>query len=144
MPTQHNVSKAFTSNGLLSGLRAIGFPKPTINCGSIQTTDTTRPPRKDEENGQEYYFISNDAMTKCITGNELLEYGSFQGFMFGTKIETIQKIHEQGKIAVLDVEPQVGIEITIYTNPRLAEHGICFRCQMNNKMAWLLFLLCRH
>uniref|UniRef100_A0A8C7KNV6 MAGUK p55 scaffold protein 1 n=1 Tax=Oncorhynchus kisutch TaxID=8019 RepID=A0A8C7KNV6_ONCKI len=67
---------------------------------------TTRPPRKDEENGQEYYFISNDTMTKCITGNELLEYGSFQGFMFGTKIETIQKIHEQGKIAVLDVEPQ--------------------------------------
>nr|XP_046172651.1 55 kDa erythrocyte membrane protein-like [Oncorhynchus gorbuscha] len=67
---------------------------------------TTRPPRKDEENGQEYYFISNDTMTKCITENELLEYGSFQGFMFGTKIETIQKIHEQGKIAVLDVEPQ--------------------------------------
>ncbi|XP_064837311.1 55 kDa erythrocyte membrane protein-like [Oncorhynchus masou masou] len=67
---------------------------------------TTRPPRKDEENGQEYYFISNDAMTKCITGNELLEYGSFQGFMFGTKMETIQKIHEQGKIALLDVEPQ--------------------------------------
>ncbi|XP_031664619.1 55 kDa erythrocyte membrane protein isoform X1 [Oncorhynchus kisutch] len=98
--------KAFTFNGLLSGLRAIGFPKPIINCGSIQTTDTTRPPRKDEENGQEYYFISNDTMTKCITGNELLEYGSFQGFMFGTKIETIQKIHEQGKIAVLDVEPQ--------------------------------------
>ncbi|XP_035627942.1 55 kDa erythrocyte membrane protein-like [Oncorhynchus keta] len=67
---------------------------------------TTRPPRKDEENGQEYYFISNDTMTKCITENELLEYGSFQGYMFGTKIETIQKIHEQGKIAVLDVEPQ--------------------------------------
>ncbi|CAB1316140.1 unnamed protein product, partial [Coregonus sp. 'balchen'] len=42
---------------------------------------TTRPPRKDEENGQEYFFISNDAMTKCITGNELLEYGSFQGFI---------------------------------------------------------------
>lgn len=72
-------------------------------------TDTTRPQRKDEENGQEYYFISNDAMTKCISGNELLEYGSFQGNMFGTKIETIQKIHEQGKIALLDVEPQVSI-----------------------------------
>lgn len=143
MPTQHHVSSAFTSSGLLSGLRTICFPKPTINCGSIQTTDTTRPPRKDEENGQEYYFISNDTMTKCITGNELLEYGSFQGFMFGTKMETIQKIHEQGKIALLDVEPQVGIEldkkITIYTNPRLAEQGICFRCQMNNKMVWLLF-----
>lgn len=70
--------------------------------------DTSRPPRKDEENGQEYYFISNDEMTKCIVGNELLEYGSFQGNMFGTKIETIHKIHEQGKIALLDVEPQVN------------------------------------
>ncbi|TTC00271.1 55 kDa erythrocyte membrane protein [Bagarius yarrelli] len=67
---------------------------------------TTRPPRKDEENGQEYYFISNDEMTKSIVGNVFLEYGSFQGSMFGTKIETIQKIHEQDKIALLDVEPQ--------------------------------------
>ncbi|KAL0994137.1 hypothetical protein UPYG_G00118190 [Umbra pygmaea] len=67
---------------------------------------TDRPPRKDEENGKEYYFVSNEAMTKCITGNELLEYGSFQGYMFGTKIETIQKIHQQDKIALLDVEPQ--------------------------------------
>lgn len=48
-------------------------------------------------------------MTKCISGNALLEYGSFQGFMFGTKFETIQKIHDQGRIAVLDVEPQVGV-----------------------------------
>lgn len=47
-------------------------------------------------------------MTKCIVGNEFLEYGSFQGSMFGTKIQTIQKIHEQEKIALLDVEPQVN------------------------------------
>uniref|UniRef100_A0A665XA83 55 kDa erythrocyte membrane protein n=1 Tax=Echeneis naucrates TaxID=173247 RepID=A0A665XA83_ECHNA len=73
---------------------------------SYPSTRLNLPQRKDEEHGQEYYFISNETMTKCISGNELLEYGSFQGNMFGTKIETIQKIHEQGKIAVLDVEPQ--------------------------------------
>ncbi|TMS13827.1 55 kDa erythrocyte membrane protein [Larimichthys crocea] len=73
---------------------------------SYPAPHTTRPQRKDEENGQEYYFISNEAMAKCISGNELLEYGSFQGNMFGTKIETIQKIHEQGKITLLDIEPQ--------------------------------------
>lgn len=27
--------------------------------------------------------------------------------MYGTKLETIRKIHEQGLIAILDVEPQV-------------------------------------
>lgn len=51
-------------------------------------------------------------MTKGISANELLEYGSFQGHMFGTKIETIHKIHEQDKIALLDVEPQVSLLIT--------------------------------
>ncbi|KAM4726227.1 LOW QUALITY PROTEIN: 55 kDa erythrocyte membrane protein [Anableps anableps] len=73
---------------------------------SYPAPHTTRPQRRDEENGQEYYFISNEDMTKCISKNELLEYGSFQGFMFGTKFETIHKIHDQGKIAVLDIEPQ--------------------------------------
>lgn len=73
---------------------------------SYPAPHTTRPQRKDETNGEEYYFISNEDMTKCISANELLEYGSFQGNMFGTKIETIQKIHEQGKVSLLDVEPQ--------------------------------------
>lgn len=88
-------------------------------------TDTTRPQRKEEENGHEYYFISNEAMTKCISGNELLEYGSFQGNMFGTKIETIQKIHEQGKIALLDIEPQVSI------------HGLFWRGDMKGMVVFL-------
>ena len=26
--------------------------------------------------------------------------------MYGTKLETIRKIHEEGKVAILDVEPQ--------------------------------------
>uniref|UniRef100_A0AAQ4RQV9 55 kDa erythrocyte membrane protein n=2 Tax=Gasterosteus aculeatus aculeatus TaxID=481459 RepID=A0AAQ4RQV9_GASAC len=73
---------------------------------SYPAPHTSRPQRKEEENGQEYYFISNEAMTKCISGNELLEYGSFQGYMFGTKTETIHNIHKQEKIALLDIEPQ--------------------------------------
>ncbi|KAM9333723.1 55 kDa erythrocyte membrane protein isoform 2-T2 [Pholidichthys leucotaenia] len=73
---------------------------------SYPSPHTTRPQRKDEDNGKQYYFISNDEMTKAISGNEFLEYGSFQGYMFGTKIETIHKIHEQGRIALLDIEPQ--------------------------------------
>lgn len=80
-----------------------------LSCNSPAPPDTTRPPRKDEESGDEYHFISNEVMTKSISSNQLLEYGSFQGFMFGTKIETIQNIHKQGIIALLDVEPQVTL-----------------------------------
>ncbi|XP_043928268.1 peripheral plasma membrane protein CASK isoform X6 [Protopterus annectens] len=67
---------------------------------------TTRAAKKDEENGKNYYFVSYDQMMQDISNNEYLEYGSHEDAMYGTKLETIRKIHEQGLIAILDVEPQ--------------------------------------
>ncbi|XP_051173573.1 peripheral plasma membrane protein CASK isoform X5 [Leptopilina boulardi] len=67
---------------------------------------TTRPPRNDEENGRNYYFVSHDEMMADIAANEYLEYGTHEDAMYGTKLETIRKIHEEGRMAILDVEPQ--------------------------------------
>ncbi|XP_044017410.1 peripheral plasma membrane protein CASK isoform X9 [Aphidius gifuensis] len=67
---------------------------------------TTRPPRNDEENGRNYYFVSHDEMMADISANEYLEYGTHEEAMYGTKLETIRKIHEEGRMAILDVEPQ--------------------------------------
>ncbi|XP_035717245.1 peripheral plasma membrane protein CASK-like isoform X5 [Vespa mandarinia] len=67
---------------------------------------TTRPPRTDEENGRNYYFVSHDEMMADIAANEYLEYGTHEDAMYGTKLETIRKIHEEGRMAILDVEPQ--------------------------------------
>lgn len=74
----------------------------------VLCADTTRPPRKNEEDGREYHFISAEDMTRDISANEFLEFGSYQGNMFGTKFETVHQIHKQDKIAILDIEPQVG------------------------------------
>ncbi|XP_059426279.1 peripheral plasma membrane protein CASK-like isoform X5 [Carassius carassius] len=67
---------------------------------------TTRPPKKDEENGKNYFFVSHDQMMQDISNNDYLEYGSHEDAMYGTRLETIRQIHEQGMVAVLDVEPQ--------------------------------------
>uniref|UniRef100_A0A8B9KX39 Calcium/calmodulin-dependent serine protein kinase a n=2 Tax=Astyanax mexicanus TaxID=7994 RepID=A0A8B9KX39_ASTMX len=67
---------------------------------------TTRPPKKEEENGKNYYFVSHDQMMQDIANNDYLEYGSHEDAMYGTRLETIRKIHEQGLISILDVEPQ--------------------------------------
>lgn len=32
--------------------------------------------------------------------------GTHEDAMYGTKLETIRKIHEEGRMAILDVEPQ--------------------------------------
>ncbi|XP_067314759.1 calcium/calmodulin-dependent serine protein kinase b isoform X6 [Pseudorasbora parva] len=70
---------------------------------------TTRPPKKDEENGKNYFFVSHDQMMQDISNNDYLEYGSHEDAMYGTRLETIRKIHEQGMVAILDVEPQVRV-----------------------------------
>ncbi|XP_025163988.1 peripheral plasma membrane protein CASK isoform X12 [Harpegnathos saltator] len=67
---------------------------------------TTRLPRSDEEDGRNYYFVSHDEMMADIAANEYLEYGTHEEAMYGTKLETIRKIHEEGRMAILDVEPQ--------------------------------------
>ncbi len=41
-----------------------------------------------------------------IAANEYLEYGTHEDAMYGTKLETIRRIHAEGKVAILDVEPQ--------------------------------------
>lgn len=63
-------------------------------------------PRKDEENGKNYYFVTHEEMMRDIANNEYLEYGTHENAMYGTKLETIRNIHRQGLIAILDVEPQ--------------------------------------
>ncbi|XP_074041501.1 peripheral plasma membrane protein CASK isoform X6 [Leptinotarsa decemlineata] len=67
---------------------------------------TTRQPRSDEENGRNYFFVSHDEMMTDIAANEYLEYGTHEDAMYGTKLDTIRKIHQEGKMAILDVEPQ--------------------------------------
>lgn len=49
-------------------------------------TDTTRPPRSDEENGRNYYFVSHDEMMADIAANEYLEYGKICDRAFSRKI----------------------------------------------------------
>ncbi|XP_017847023.1 peripheral plasma membrane protein CASK isoform X2 [Drosophila busckii] len=67
---------------------------------------TTRPAKPEEENGRSYYFVSHDEMMADIGANEYLEYGTHEEAMYGTKLDTIRRIHTEGKMAILDVEPQ--------------------------------------
>jgi guanylate kinase len=45
-------------------------------------------------------------MMADIAANEYLEYGTHEDAMYGTKLDTIRRIHADGKMAILDVEPQ--------------------------------------
>jgi len=73
----------------------------------LSVTDTTRSPKKDEEHGRNYFFVTHEQMMADIAANEYLEYGTHEDAMYGTKLDTIRQIHAAGLMAILDVEPQV-------------------------------------
>lgn len=93
----HGVGRRHIKNTLITSQpNSFAYPIP----------HTTRLPRKDEENGKNYYFVTHEEMMRDIANNEYLEYGTHENAMYGTKLETIRNIHRQGLIAILDVEPQ--------------------------------------
>lgn len=87
-------------------VRISNFSEIQIAISNFPTADTTRAQRPDEENGRSYYFVSHDEMMADISANEYLEYGTHEDAMYGTKLDTIRRIHADGKMAILDVEPQ--------------------------------------
>ena len=60
-----------------------------------------------EEDGKNYFFVSPEDMLTDIEANKYLEYGTHEGAMYGTKLDTIRDNLNQGLTAILDVEPQV-------------------------------------
>jgi len=71
--------------------------------------DTSRLPFSDEEQTEgNYVFVSYDTMLADIAMHAYLEYGSYEGALYGTKLDTIRQIHANGLMAVIDVEPQVS------------------------------------
>ena len=44
-----------------------------------------------------------------IKEDAFLEYGEFNGNIYGTKLETIHSVIHSGKMCVLDVNPTVSI-----------------------------------
>ncbi len=57
-------------------------------------TTTTRKPRKEkgEENGVDYYFLSHDEFKEKMKNGEFIEYASYDGNMYGTTKEVIERI----------------------------------------------------
>ncbi|XP_076255969.1 MAGUK p55 subfamily member vari isoform X3 [Rhynchophorus ferrugineus] len=66
---------------------------------------TTRPQRVLEENGQSYWFVDREKMEEDIRNNKFLEYGEYNGHLYGTHLDTIRDVIRQGKMCILDCSP---------------------------------------
>lgn len=80
---------------------------------------TSRPPRGNEQNGKEYYFLSKEEFQKKIAQNEFLEYEEvYPGCYYGTLRSEIDRISEKGKNIIFDVDVLGGLNIKKQYNGR--------------------------
>ncbi len=71
----------------------------------LSVSVTTRQPREGEVEGKDYYFISEEQFKKLIKNQMLYEYvDSDFGPKYGTPKEPVEKLLEQGKDVILDLD----------------------------------------
>jgi len=72
---------------------------------------TTRKPRKGEQEGIDYYFISKSAFERKIRNGKWAEWAQVHGNYYGTSTEFLEKRLAAGKDILLDIDVQGTIEL---------------------------------
>jgi guanylate kinase len=79
---------------------------------ALAVSATTRERREGEQDGREYWFISDEEFDEKLRGGEFLEYVEFPwGQRSGTLRSEIARITDAGKIPLLDLEPQGALDV---------------------------------
>ena len=79
---------------------------------SFSVSATTRPPRGSEKNGEDYYFLSVDEFRKKIADNEFVEWEEvYKDLMYGTLKSEMERIWNDGRHLLFDVDAQGGINL---------------------------------
>lgn len=83
---------------------------------------TTRQPRKGEEHGTHYYFLTLDDFKNAIANEEFAEYEEvYEGRFYGTLKREIERIMDKGNNVVLDVDVKGALSVKkIYRDKALA------------------------
>ena len=76
------------------------------NNFQISISHTTRKPRTNETNGQDYFFISEDEFKKLIKNEEFLEYAKVFGNYYGSSKNQVLKNLHQGENVIFDIDWQ--------------------------------------
>ncbi|MGX9987433.1 guanylate kinase [Soonwooa purpurea] len=73
---------------------------------------TTRAPRGDEKYGVDYHFLSPDDFKKKISENAFVEFEEvYTDKFYGTLKDEVQKIWDNGKIVIFDVDVKGGVNL---------------------------------
>ena len=73
---------------------------------------TTRKPRGDEQEGQDYYFITKQEFLHRIAKKQFVEFEEvYSGTFYGTLRTEIERIWSHGKTVIFDIDVEGGLHL---------------------------------
>ncbi|MBR0111159.1 MAG: guanylate kinase [Bacteroidales bacterium] len=76
---------------------------------------TSRPPRGQEQDGVDYYFLSPRAFKARIRADKFVEYEEvYEGRFYGTLKSEVERIWAKGHVIIFDVDVKGGISLKEY------------------------------
>ncbi len=77
----------------------------------LSVSVTTRAPRPGDVDGVHYFFRSREQVEEMIRNDELLEYAQYSGNYYGTPRAAVEKLLDEGKNVVLEIEVQGALQV---------------------------------
>lgn len=77
----------------------------------FSVSTTTRPPRHEEKEGKDYYFVDNETFENMVAEGEFLEWANVHGECYGTSRQNVLEQLEQDRDVVLDIDVQGARQI---------------------------------
>ena len=82
----------------------------------FSVSHTTRPPRKGEEDGREYFFVNPERFRSLVAQHAFLEWAEVHGNLYGTTRGELDRARALSRDLVLDIDVQ-GAEQVVKTHP---------------------------
>ncbi|MBQ8204254.1 MAG: guanylate kinase [Alistipes sp.] len=83
-----------------------------FDCFEFSISATSRQPRGQEQNGIDYYFMSNDEFRSRVERDEFVEWEEvYAGTCYGTLKSEMERIWNNGNVIIFDVDVMGGINL---------------------------------
>lgn len=77
---------------------------PELNL-EFSVSATSRAPRGEEQNGREYYFLTDDEFRKHIDAGDFVEWEEvYKGTCYGTLASEVSRVTDKGKNLIMDID----------------------------------------
>ncbi|SDH68351.1 MULTISPECIES: guanylate kinase [unclassified Nitrosomonas] len=78
---------------------------------SLSISHTTRQPRSNEVNGQDYFFVSRDVFKQMLERGEFLESAEVYGNLYGTSQHWVEETMALGQDVLMEIDCQGAQQI---------------------------------